>query len=201
MEFRRLSDKERGGTVTMNKNWKPIHTSIVLEYAAGKSIDYLADKYGYAHSSLANILRTRRAKEMMAGIERKVLSDGVDALPDAVKRAKILAFQRVQTFLQDDSLAEKSPFAFFDRSVKALETLDKLEKPIIEHHASVNQQNVQLNIFGNPEKLNELTEGLNRALEVSQMYASLPAETVDGSSAEFSRIEGSREASINSRER
>ncbi len=195
MEMKREADRLNGGTTQQMKNWKPIHTSIVMDYAAGKSVDALSEKYGYAFTTIANIVRSSQAKRILKAVEQKVLAEGVDSLPEQVKQLKVLAFNRVATFLKDDNLAEKSPFAFFDRSVKALDTLSKMDLPA--HSPVQTQQNtsVQMNFFTNPENLNTLTAGLDRALEVSKNYDALPAETVDGSTRQFERIKSSREAS------
>lgn len=194
MEIKRTADISNGGAAnTYNKHWKPIHTSIVLDSCSGKSISQLSEKYGFAESTLANMLRTKKAKEIRAGIERNILAQGVDALPEAIKQAKILAFHRVQTFLQNDDLAEKSPFAFFDKSIKALEVLDKIENPIQTPSSPGTVINAQMNIFESPEKMNELTAGLNKALEVSQQYSMLTSGSVDGSSVEFVSPSRSRE--------
>jgi len=195
MEIKRIKDEEVGGANnTYNNNWKPIHTSIVLDSCQGMSNCQLAEKYNYAETTISNILRTKKAKTIRDGIERNILANGVEALPEAIKQTKILAFHRVRQFLQNDTYAEKSPFAFFDKSIKALEVLDRLDNPspvVSNNPGSVT--NVQMNIFESPEKMEELTAGLNRALEVSQQYSMLTSGSVDGSAIEFNSTKGSRE--------
>jgi len=189
MKITRTLDKDNGGASGSNyaKNWKPIHTSIVLDYAQGRTISQLADKYGFADSTIANIIRTTKAKEILARIESNILKNGTESFPEAIKKGKILAFQRMQELLTNDSLAEKAPFAFFDRAQKAFESFSKYDTPELPSSNGAIQQNntnVQLNIFNNPEQVSALTEGLNKALEVSQRYAELEAGTVDGSTTE-----------------
>lgn len=185
MKMHRTFDKDHGGaTAYTPKNWKPMHTAIVVDYAQGRTISQLAEKYNLASSTVGNIVRSSQAKAMLSRIEANILKNGSEAFPEAVKKGKILAFQRMQELLTNDTLAEKAPFAFFDRAAKAFETFSKYETP--EHSSSVQQTNtnVQLNIFQNPEQVAALTDGLNKALEVSQRYAELPAGTVDGSTLE-----------------
>lgn len=190
MKITRTLDKDNGGASGSNyaKNWKPIHTSIVLDYAQGRTISQLADKYGFADSTIANIIRTTKAKEILARIENNILKNGTESFPEAIKKGKILAFQRMQELLTNDTLAEKAPFAFFDRAQKAFESFSKYDTPEVSPQNGVpsqqNNMNVQLNIFNNPEQVSALTDGLNKALEVSQRYADLEAGTVDGSTTE-----------------
>lgn len=185
MKMTRTLDKDHGGACGQyERNWKPIHTSIVLDYAQGRTIAQLCEKYGFAQSTIGNIVRTRRAKEILSRIERNILKNGSEAFPDAVKKGKILAFERMQQLLTNDALAEKAPFAFFDRAAKAFETFSKYETPETPSSVAQNNTNVQLNIFNNPEQVSALTDGLNKALEVSQRYAELSSGTVDGSSTE-----------------
>jgi len=195
MKLHRTLDKDHGGAggSNYNKNWKPIHTSIVLDYAQGRSIAQLAEKYGFADSTIANIVRTVKAKEILSKIEANILRNGTESFPDAIKKGKILAFQRMNEMLQNDSLAEKAPFAFFDRAAKAFEAFSKYDSPEVNSPAHQTNTNVQLNIFQNPEQITALTDGLNKALEVSQRYAELPAGTVDGSTIEQLSAPRSRE--------
>ena len=196
MKMHRTLDKNHGGAEGQYtaKNWKPIHTSIVLDYAQGRTVSQLCEKYGFAHSTIGNIVRSRKAKEILARIEGNILRNGSESFPEAIKKAKILAFQRMQDFLQNDSYAEKSPFAFFDKAAKAVEVFSKLESPS-GPEAPASQTNVQLNIFQNPEQVSALTDGLNKALEVSQRYAELSPVSVDGSTLEQHLLTGSRETS------
>ncbi len=194
MKLTRTLDKNHGGADnSTNKNWKPIHTSIVIDYAQRRSISQLSEKYGYADSTIGNIVRSKKAREMLSRIEQNILKNGTENFAEGVKKAKILAFQRMQQLLNNDSLAEKAPFAFFDRAQKAFESFSKYEtpeNPSPNSHPSV-QNNVQMNIFQNPEQVSALTEGLNKALEVSQRYASLEAGSVDGSTIEYEPIKRS----------
>lgn len=186
MKMVRTADKDNGGAFNnYAKNWKPIHTSIVLDYAQGRSISQLSEKYGFADSTIANIVRTKKAKEILGRIEQNILKNGTEAFPEAIKKGKILAFERMQQLLSNDALAEKAPFAFFDRAAKAFETFSKYEAPETPTpNSPANQTNVQMNIFSNVEQVSALTEGLNKALEVSQRYAELSSGTVDGSTTE-----------------
>jgi hypothetical protein len=184
MKMTRTLDKSHGGAANAyNKNWKPIHTSIVLDYAQGRTISQLCEKYGFASSTIANIVRSKKAKDILARIESNILRSGTESFPDAVKKGKILAFERMQQLLQNDTLAEKAPFAFFDKAAKSFELFAKYETPTPEA-ASVQNNNVQMNIFSNPEQVSALTDGLNKALEVTQRYAELSSGSVDGSSTE-----------------
>ena len=185
MKIVRTLDRHNGGADGQyNKNWKPIHTSITLDYAQGRTIAQLSEKYGLAQSTVANVVRSKKAKEILLRIEQNILKNGTEAFPDALKKGKILAFQRMTELLENDTLAEKAPFAFFDRAQKAFESFAKYETPEPSPNSPQNQMNVQMNIFNNPEQVSALTDGLNKALEVSQRYAELSAGTVDGSSTE-----------------
>lgn len=186
MKITKTLDKDHGGASgsNYNRNWKPIHTSIVVDYAQGRSISQLAEKYGYAEATIGNIVRTSKAKEILSRIEKNILVSGTEHFPEAIKKGKMLAFQRMQDLLANDSLAEKAPFAFFDRAAKAFETFSKYETPETHSSAAGDVTNVQLNIFNNPEQVSALTDGLHKALEVSQRYAELSAGTVDGSTTE-----------------
>lgn len=193
MKMHRTLDKDYGGADGQyNRNWKPIHTTIVLDYAQGRTIAQLSEKYGLAQSTIGNIVRTKKARDILARIESNILKNGTEAFPEALKKGKILAFQRMTELLQNDTLAEKAPFAFFDRAQKAFESFAKYETPEVSQPN--NQTNVQLNIFNNPEQVSALTDGLSKALEVSQRYAELSAGTVDGSTTEQQLLlAGSRE--------
>lgn len=203
MKMTRTADKNHGGAANQyNKNWKPIHTSIVLDYAQGRSISQLAEKYGFASSTIGNIVRTKKARGILARIEGNILRNGTESFPDAVKKGKILAFQRMQELLQNDTLAEKAPFAFFDKAAKSFELFAKYETPESSDPKSVQNTNVQMNIFSNPEQVSALTDGLNKALEVSQRYAELSSGSVDGSTTEQQLLlEGSREVASSTRKR
>lgn len=194
--------KDTEGTTTMNINWKPIHTQMVMDKVSGLTVDMIAQKHGYTYGSVANILRNRRAIIILKQVEQEVLNGGISSLPDRIKQMKIMAFKHVETFLKDDNkYAEKSPFNFFDKAIKAIEVLDKVGDPSKAIPLGGTNQNIQLNIFNNAEQMSTLTSGLDRALEVAKNYENLLPETFDESSTDFERERSRRKDSNRIRER
>jgi hypothetical protein len=198
--MRKQNDKDNEGITTMYVNWKPIHTQVVLDKISGMTIDQVAAKNGFNYSTIANIMRTRNAKQIMKSVEQTILNDGVADLPEAIKRIKIKAFKAMESFIDNEEFQQKSPFAFFDRAVKAVEVMSRIESPIVPV-GNTNNTNVQLNIFDNSAHITALTSGLDKALEVSKMYDNLLPESVDGSATNFEREQRIRQDSREARTR
>lgn len=179
-----LNKKKDNGTSLLS-NWTAIHTAIVMDKIQGLTIDMLCNKYNYTQGHVSNILRTKQAKQIIAKVNTQVLAGKFDNLSEEVKAMKVQAFENMKVFLQNQDLQVASPFAFFDRSIKAFEVLDEMSHPSPINNGLGSVTNIQNNIFTNPESISQLTAGLDAALEVSQKYQELPEGNVDGSTREF----------------
>ena len=180
--------KRKDNGTSLISNWTAIHSAIVMDKIQGLTIDMLCEKYNYTQSHISNILRTKQSKQIQARVNTQVLAGRFDNLSDEIKAMKVQAFENMKVFLQNENLAVASPFAFFDRSIKAFEVLDGMSHPASSISGMGTVTNIQNNIFTNPESISHLTAGLDAALEVSQKYQELPEGNVDGSAREFTRV-------------
>lgn len=177
----RAHSAQEGGNRVV-KNWKVWHETLVFDKLNGMSNIELADKYSIGQNHVSVIWTTRQAMEIRQRVHLQVLAERVENFDERRKQACIQAFENMEKFLSNKTLAEKAPFPFMDRSMKAFEVLSETKTPHLPS-ATVTHitNNTQINVLGDPEKRKHLADGLARALEVENLHNNVTGDSVDGS--------------------
>jgi hypothetical protein len=164
--------------------WKPIHTNVVYLHLQGDDDDTIREKTGFSSTAIWNILRTPEAEQIKNTVHAKVIADGLRTIPDKVASIQAIALENIASFIGNKEMAQKNPFSFFDRSVKALEVTSALQKRgHIEQDSqnssqNPNQTNIQNNFIIAPEQSKQLLAGLPKALSVGEIHADVAPVSV-----------------------
>jgi 23S rRNA U2552 (ribose-2'-O)-methylase RlmE/FtsJ len=102
------------------KEWTPTYESIVLLSCAGKANKELAELYDFTPVHISNILNCARAKILRREVLDNLRDRFDETIPVKLQTSALKAAERISDFIEDDSLAEKSPFAFVDRAMSLL---------------------------------------------------------------------------------
>lgn len=127
------------------RNWEEWMTRAVILHASGVSIPELRVMFGKSDDHLRNIMRTDQAKELLRTIQAKALKSAVVDAEVRIASIQEKALRRMDDFLDNDEIAEKNPFAFFDASRKAVETVSRLKAPAPQTNSTVNIQQTIVN--------------------------------------------------------
>jgi hypothetical protein len=180
IEFARRKKGEGNGNL-MVKNWKPVHTAIVMDRIQGMNNTEIAEKYNYAETTIAVICTSRKAKIIIATVEAEIMAKKTLQMPEQRVQAIALAQQRILDFLQDDKLQTMAPLACAPLNMKAFDTLVSADKHIGAGNTINITNNTQFNVLNSEPKRDALAEGLRRAQMVEEMHAHVTGASVDGS--------------------
>lgn len=164
------------------KNWTARHTEVVMLSLRGKSFKEIADTTGYSEGSIASIIRTPQAQEIRLEVSKLAFESRIDETVSAYTQIKAKAVENIREFVvdRDDVRKKSNPFGFFDRMVTVTKLVDEIEGPKIApapiQSTQVNNTQVN-NVFMTPEGQKDLTEGLNKAMEVAQIHQKLLGES------------------------
>jgi hypothetical protein len=158
------------------KRWTGRHTMIVLDVTRGMDIKTVADKYGYAETTISNIVNSVQGKKIAQDLNSYIIKKNSDIIADQVLAIKKKTLDRIQDFVNNDVYEKANPFGFFDRMIKAVDSMTKVDSPkdLNPTVGSVSQTNIY---FGQESNLKDLTDSLNSTMEVSAKY-----EVIDTSS-------------------
>jgi hypothetical protein len=143
--------------------WKPVYDMIVAGHILGKSNKDLAVDFDYTPVTISNILRSDMAQTLIAQAHDRIRANAVEKgieVMDIHEKIKQKALQRVDEFLDNDELAQNSPFAYMNTIAKYTSA------PAAPAASSVNVQ-VNTNVQQNNVSENSLNR-LTRALELSE---------------------------------
>lgn len=158
------------------RDWQPWMTQAVIEHAAGTDIPALRVRYGKSDQHLRNIMNTQQAKEIISTMHSRALAVVHDKAVDQIKAANAKALERVNSFLNDDELAQKAPATVWQLSLK---TMDTLKLPSQTPTTQFNQQN---NYFLPPDVLEKLKleaqAGLSNLTEIPKPVYESPSAPV-----------------------
>lgn len=171
-----------GAAPYLRKNWTPAHTEIVLLEVRGRSLKEIGEITGFSPLTIAQILKTPQAKEIKLEIAKKAFEARIAGTSERVLELKMKALDNMTEFVFDQKgLKEKNPFGFFDRMVtvaKLAAELDGSIKPSVTQQTTNTINNTQVNaVFGTPKAQEELSDGLNKAMEVAQVYTDMKVES------------------------
>ncbi len=167
--------------------WKPSHTNVVYLHLQGDDDDVIMEKTGYSRVAVWNILRTPEAEKIKNAVHAKVISRGLQSVPEKIAAIQAISLENISKFISDTDNAKKNPFSFFDRNVKALEVVGNLQKKGIfgedPPHNSQNQlpsgqTNIQNNFILAPEHAKPLLAGLSKAQEVAEAHPEMGLQSI-----------------------
>lgn len=132
------------------KNWQDWMTEAVILHASGVSIAELSVKYDRITKHLHNLLNTSQAKAIVDKMRAVSLAQVHGQAEDNMKRARLKALDRINSFLDDDELARTAPATVWQMSLK---TMDVMKDTTPVQAQTFNQQN---NYFLPPDVLAKL---------------------------------------------
>ena len=164
-------------------NWKPTHTNVVYLFLEGKNLDEIRDITGFSSTAVDSILRTPEAEKIKNAVQARVISNGLNTIPEKLAAIQFKAIENISEFLHNPENAS-NPFAFYDRSVRAAELVNTLTKntnfevPASPSNPStVNNTQINVNVLS-AEKQEQVSAGISRALEVASRHQTLLPESV-----------------------
>lgn len=155
------------------RRWHPEFDLIVLASFAGESNEAIGKRFGYTKEHISNILCSEEARLVRDKLRAKI-NDNLDLnVSDRMKSIAEISLKRVENFIGNDELAEKSPFLFVDRCFRAaqmsgISSEGKGNSAKIEVNNITNTQN---NI-GN-EVIDRIALALERSNEVKELHSGL----------------------------
>jgi hypothetical protein len=150
------------------KRWHPEFDLIVYASFAGKSNVEIAKEFGYTPVHISNILSTVQADRIRNELRSKINDNVDDTITNRMKSISDKALERVEKFMNNDELFEKSPFAFVDRAMRAA-TLNKESSSDPKVNININSQ---VNNIGN-EAISRIASALEISNEVKQLHSGL----------------------------
>lgn len=103
------------------KRWHPEFDLIVYASFAGESNTDIARKFGYTPQHISNILCSEHAEKIRETLREKISDEGDKSIAARMKVTSDKAVERMEKFMNNDELFEKSPFAFIDRAMRAIQ--------------------------------------------------------------------------------
>jgi hypothetical protein len=139
------------------KDWQSWMTEAVILHASGMSVPELRVKFGRTDHHIRNILNTEQAKEIVRKIEAQSVKNIAQNSSAKVAFIKDAALSSMQEMLSNETLKEKSPFAFWDAARKTLDTVSRMSAPAPAAPAPAPTVNIQQNIVSaSPAMLTQL---------------------------------------------
>lgn len=163
----------------MVSNWTEVHNNIVMEKLQGASNTELAMKYNKNESTISVIFNSHQARALRDRVTSRVLEEQIDNLPEKTKRMILRLHERLEEFIDDDTLAKNNRLAYTETTVKVLGAITK--KEVIASSGPVNITNNHLTVLNDPKKRDLLALGLAEAEEVRVLHAGINGESIDRS--------------------
>lgn len=158
------------------RKWHPVYEEVVLLSAMGYKNIEIAERMGYTAVHISNILNTKQAEVILGVIEHRMRNKHIDVKEKSIEeRFEALAtkaVKRCEDVINDDELAEKSPFGVFDRSIKFLRAVGKIKDPEEEKETRADFRIPVAAAAG-------IREGLRLAMEVRNRHALPVGESIE----------------------
>jgi predicted transcriptional regulator len=151
------------------KRWHPEFDLIVLASFMGKTNTEIAKEFGYTPQHVSNILSTSQAEEIRDSLREKISNQTEISISDRLKEISNVSLTRVETFLKNDELFEKSPFAFIDRAMRAAQIAQEKNDP--KFQVNINNQ-TNNNVLGN-DAIDRIANALEVTTEVGLLHSGL----------------------------
>jgi hypothetical protein len=151
------------------KEWHPVYEQILALSCMGKTNVELAEEFNYTPVHISNILTSPMAKLLRRQILNKLRSSVESTLPQKLQDAAAKAMERVQDFMDDDQLYEKSPFAFVDRAMTVLRAAGHSKHESSGGNAFINTRNANVIMTGEAAEI--ISAALNKSDEARRLHA------------------------------
>jgi len=102
------------------KEWRPEYEAIVGLSCTGLSYDEIGKRFGYTPVHIGNIVNSDMGKALQRIILDRLRRSNTETLAERIDALKTKAMSRVESYINNDDYADKSPLAMFDRSMKFL---------------------------------------------------------------------------------
>lgn len=121
---RRGRPKGRTGSDNERKwqpvRWQPLYEQFVMLSCLGVSNTDIAKRFDYTPQQVSNVLNTEKAREIQKFAVEHIRKNSMATTMQRIEMLSAKAADRIEAVLNNDELAEKSPFAIFDRSLALL---------------------------------------------------------------------------------
>ncbi len=154
------------------KKWKPLYDSILALAITGLKNKEIASHLGIDPVTVGLILNCPQGKQKL--VELQLLKQ--NAIKNSVA-SRIAALQdkcltRVETFINSEEIAENAPVKMFDRSMQVLRGIGSMKPEAPTHNDSpTTVVNNTLNVVADRELMDQLNDGVQKALEASKLHA------------------------------
>lgn len=138
--------------------WKPLYDAIILELVmfGGKKKE-IAAKFKVTPQTVSNIINCEEGKVKIRAAQERVRETMLRTIPQRMGDIAEKCVDRMESFIADDTLYEKSPFAVIDRSMRFMQGAKLL--------ASQDSQGAQATNVGLPAVSEKALDRLSVALE------------------------------------
>lgn len=168
------SNKDKGGFARYNPaKWEGWMTTLCIKSNAGFSNSELAVEFEITETHVSNLLCSDRAKIIRDELKKKLIEAGTGDLNEL----RVLASKRVKEILEDDSLRTNAPVQMANIATRVLQmtfpTSSGSSKEKGDVNVTINQQtNLNQNVMAvNPEYMQRIAEGLEKANRVKEIHA------------------------------
>lgn len=102
--------------------WKPLYDAIILHLVmfGGKKKD-IASRFGVTPQTVSNIINCEQGKIQIRAAQERVRETMIRSIPQRMGDIAEKAVSRMEEFINDDTLYEKSPFAVIDRGMRFMQ--------------------------------------------------------------------------------
>lgn len=160
------ADDEKWQPVT----WKPEYEMILSLHAQGQTNIAIAELLNYTPMQVSNILTCEHARLRKSDIVKNIRENTMDR----IDRMTDIAVKRVEEVLNNDELAEASPFQMFDRATAYLKGVNKLSGD----GGTVNNNTNNTVVIGD-EAIKILQDGLEKSNMASELHKNLSGESIN----------------------
>lgn len=102
--------------------WKPLYDAIIMELIMfGSKKKVIAEKYKVTPQTVSNIINCDEGRVKIRAAQERVRETMLRSIPQRMNDIAEKAVDRMQEFINDDTLYEKSPFAVIDRSMRFMQ--------------------------------------------------------------------------------
>jgi len=172
------------------KQWHPVYEEVVLLDTMGYKRTEIAAMKGFTPAHITNICKSKEAEVIRSlvinKLRNKVLDKGERTIEERMDAVASKAVGRIEAVIENDELAEKSPFAVFDRSMNYLRSVGKVKDP--------DKNDTTRPLMIPAESMKVLLDGIRVADEAKRLHSgnviegeviNLPNEDIEDADVEF----------------
>jgi hypothetical protein len=157
------------------KKWKPLYDSILALAVTGLKNTVIAETLKIDKQTVYLVLSSPAGSAKLAELQRLKQNAVKDTIEKRMAALHDKALQRVETFINNNEIAENAPVKMFDRSLQVLRGLGAMKQEAPSDPASVQPlavTNNTINVVADRELLGQLNVGVAKALEAAKLHES-----------------------------